>query len=57
MKSLKSMLHKSQLLVGMTTQQVTRPWLSKLWKHCGCDFIFVEYEHGFFDDAQLADFV
>ncbi len=57
MKSLKSMLRESQLLVGMTTQIVTRPWLSKLWKHSGCDFIFVEYEHGFFDEAQLADFV
>src|SRR6185312_11188341 len=57
MKSLKTLLKQSQMLVGMTTQHVTRPWLSKVWKHSGCDFIFVEYEHGFFNDANLADFV
>jgi 2-keto-3-deoxy-L-rhamnonate aldolase RhmA len=57
MKSLKTLLSQSQLLVGMTTQHVTRPWLSKLWKHSGCDFVYVEYEHGFFDEAGLADFI
>ena len=57
MKSLKTLLSQHQLLVGMTTQHVTRPWLSKLWKHSGCDFVYVEYEHGFFDEARLADFV
>lgn len=57
MKSLKTLVKQSQMLVGMTTQHVIRPWLSKLWKHSGCDFIFVEYEHGFFNDADLADFV
>jgi 2-keto-3-deoxy-L-rhamnonate aldolase RhmA len=57
MTSLKSLLRKSDVLVGMTTQHVTRPWLSKLWKHSGCDFVYVEYEHGLFDESQLADFV
>jgi 2-keto-3-deoxy-L-rhamnonate aldolase RhmA len=57
MKSLKTLLKQSPMLVGMTTQHVMRPWLSKVWKHSGCDFIFVEYEHGFFNEAELADFV
>jgi 2-keto-3-deoxy-L-rhamnonate aldolase RhmA len=57
MKSLKTMLSQSQPLVGMTTQHVTRPWLSKIWKYSGCDFVYVEYEHGFFDEGHLADFI
>src|SRR6185437_8616847 len=57
MKSLKNMLRQQRLLVGMTTQHVTSHWLSKLWKHSGCDFVYLEYEHGFFDEARLADFV
>ncbi|MGH9644606.1 MAG: HpcH/HpaI aldolase family protein [Terriglobales bacterium] len=57
MKSLKNMLLQQRLLVGMTTQHVTSHWLAKLWKHSGCDFVYLEYEHGFFDEARLADFV
>ncbi len=57
MKSLKSMLHQSQLIVGLTTQHVTHPWLAKLWKYSGCDFVYIEYEHGFFNEAELASFV
>jgi 2-keto-3-deoxy-L-rhamnonate aldolase RhmA len=41
----------------MTTSHVTRPWLCKLWKQSLCDFVFLEYEHSFFDEARLADFV
>jgi 2-keto-3-deoxy-L-rhamnonate aldolase RhmA len=55
--SLKSMLRKQAPLVGMTVQHVTEPWLAKLWKHSGCDFVYLEYEHGFFDEGRLADFV
>lgn len=57
MASLKKMLGGSSLLVGLTTQHLTQPWLAKLWKQSGCDFVYVEYEHGFFDEAQLAAFV
>ena len=55
--SLKEMLRRSSLLVGMTTQHVTQPWLAKLWKQSGCDFVYLEYEHTFFNEGQLADFV
>jgi hypothetical protein len=51
------MLEESSLIVGLTTQHVTQAWLAKLWKASGCDFIYLEYEHGFFNKAQLADFV
>jgi 2-keto-3-deoxy-L-rhamnonate aldolase RhmA len=51
------MLREQKLMVGLTTTHVTRPWLAKLWKYSGCDFAYLEYEHGFFNEAQLADFV
>jgi 2-dehydro-3-deoxyglucarate aldolase/4-hydroxy-2-oxoheptanedioate aldolase len=55
--SLKNMLCKSSPIVGLTTQHVTQPWLAKLYKNSGCDFVFVEYEHGFFNEGHLSDFV
>jgi 2-keto-3-deoxy-L-rhamnonate aldolase RhmA len=55
--SLKSLLKERRPLVGLTTQHVTEPWLAKIWKASGCDFIFVEYEHGFFNERDLASFV
>lgn len=57
MNSLRSMLKESPLIVGMTTRHVTQPWLAKLWKYSGCDFVYVEYEHAFFNEAELAGFV
>jgi 2-keto-3-deoxy-L-rhamnonate aldolase RhmA len=57
MKGLKSLLLESRIIVGPTTQHVTQPWLAKLWKRSGADFVYVEYEHGFFNERELADFV
>jgi 2-keto-3-deoxy-L-rhamnonate aldolase RhmA len=57
MTSLKTMLRENRVLVGVTTQHVTTPWLAKLWKHSGADFVYVEYEHGFMNEADLAGFV
>src|SRR5215475_3109560 len=57
MASLKSMLRENRVLVGATTQHVTTNWLARLWKQSGADFVYVEYEHGFFNEADLADFV
>jgi 2-dehydro-3-deoxyglucarate aldolase/4-hydroxy-2-oxoheptanedioate aldolase len=51
------MLRQSAPLVGLTTQHVTQAWLAKLWKQSGCDFIYMEYEHGFFNEGRLAEFV
>ena len=54
MNSLKSMLGDgSRVLVGVTTQHVTAPWLAKVWKSSGADFVYVEYEHSFMNEADL----
>ncbi len=57
MTSLKSLLKENRVLVGLTTQHVTTPWLAKLYKHAGADFVYVEYEHGFMNEADLAGHV
>lgn len=57
MNSLKSMLRENRVLVGVTTQHVTAPWLAQLWKYSGADFVYVEYEHSFMNEADLANFV
>jgi 2-keto-3-deoxy-L-rhamnonate aldolase RhmA len=57
MKSLKDMLRENRVLVGVTTQHVTQPWLAQLWKNSGADFVYVEYEHSFMNEADLAGFV
>src|SRR5262245_8211626 len=57
MNSLKTMLRDGRVLVGMTTQHVCTPWLARLWKNSGCDFVYVEYEHSFMNEADLANFV
>ncbi len=57
MTSLKSMLKDGRMLVGMTTQNVHSTWLAKLWKYSGADFVYLEYEHGFMNEADMANFV
>jgi 2-dehydro-3-deoxyglucarate aldolase/4-hydroxy-2-oxoheptanedioate aldolase len=57
MTSLKALLRENRVLVGVTTQHVTAPWLAKLWKNSGTDFVYIEYEHSFMNEADLANFV
>jgi 2-dehydro-3-deoxyglucarate aldolase/4-hydroxy-2-oxoheptanedioate aldolase len=57
MSSLKSMLREGRVLVGLTTQHLTSPWLAQIWKRSGTDFIYIEYEHSFMNEADLAGFV
>jgi 2-keto-3-deoxy-L-rhamnonate aldolase RhmA len=57
MTSLKSMLKEGRVVVGVTTQHVMTTWMAGLWKHSGADFVYVEYEHGFMNEADLANFV
>jgi 2-keto-3-deoxy-L-rhamnonate aldolase RhmA len=51
------MLREGRLLVGVTTQHVTQPWLARLWQQSGADFVYIEYEHSFMNEADLAGFV
>jgi len=57
MKSLKSMLKENRVVVGVTTQHVTTAWLARIWQYSGADFVYVEYEHSFMNEADLANFV
>ena len=57
MNTLKSMLKEGRVVVGMTTQHITSPWLARVWKNSGTDFVYVEYEHSFMNEADLAGFV
>src|SRR5438132_9903561 len=57
MTSLKSLLKENRVLVGLTTQHIVAPWLAKLYKYAGADFVYVEYEHSFMNEADLAHFV
>src|SRR3989442_13137753 len=57
MKSLKKLLKEKKLLVGLTTNHITHHWLAKLWKRSGTDFVYIEYEHGFWNEADLAGYV
>jgi 2-keto-3-deoxy-L-rhamnonate aldolase RhmA len=57
MNSLKSMLREGRVLVGLTCQHLTTPWLAKLYKASGTDFVYIEYEHSFMNEADLAHFV
>ena len=56
-RSLKGMLKDTELVVGMQIQQVCAPWIAKVYADVGADFVFMEYEHMSFNQAQLADFV
>lgn len=57
MNSLKAMLREGRVVVGVTTQHVTHPWLARIWKHSGTDFVYIEYEHAFMNEGDLAGFV
>lgn len=57
MKSLKGMLQEQDLVVGLMVQRVCSPWIAKVYADAGADFVYVESEHLFFNEADLADLV
>jgi 4-hydroxy-2-oxoheptanedioate aldolase len=57
MTSLKQIIKRKKPVVGVTTQHITQPWLAKLWKRSGTDFVYIEYEHGFWNESELAAFI
>ncbi len=57
MRSLKQMLKEQDLVVGPMVNQVCAPWVAKVYADAGADFVYVENEHAFFNEAELANFI
>ena len=57
MRSLKEMLNEQDIVVGLMVQRVCSPWIAKVYADAGADFLYVESEHLFFNEADLADLV
>ncbi|MCH2572026.1 MAG: aldolase/citrate lyase family protein [Planctomycetes bacterium] len=56
-QDLKTGLRNGKLMIGGMLTEYARPSLAKLYKQAGFDFLYVEYEHGFFNLTTLADTV
>ena len=56
-RNLKRALQSGKTLVGGMLTEYARPSLVKLYVNAGFDFLYSEYEHGFFDPTTLADTV
>ena len=56
-RHLKARLKAGEVLVCGMIAEYARPSLMKLYQQAGFDFVFIDYEHVFFDPAVLADTV
>lgn len=56
-RHLKGRLKASEVLVGGMVVEYARPSIMKLYQQAGFDFVYIEYEHGYFDTPVLADTV
>src|SRR5262249_30309775 len=56
-RHLKQRLRAGDVLIGGILTEYARPSLVKLYRQAGFDFLYVEYEHGSFPPATLADTV
>ena len=56
-RHLKGRLKAGDVLLGGIAAEYVRPSLMKLYAHAGFDFVYIEYEHAFFDPAALSDTV
>lgn len=56
-RKLKSRLRAGEVLLGGMILEYLRPSLVKLYRQAGFDFVYIEYEHGFFDPVHLMDTV
>ena len=54
---LKRRLQSGDVLVGGMVAEHLRPSLVKLYVQAGFDFMYIEYEHGFFEMTTFADSV
>ena len=56
-RELKSRLAKGEVLVGGMVTEYLSPSLMKLYRQAGFDFVYIEYEHGYFAPRAFADAV
>ena len=56
-RQLKARLAAREVLVGGMVLEYTRPSLMKLYQQAGYDFVYIEYEHAYFDMVAFADTV
>ena len=56
-RQLKARLKAGEVLVGGIIGEIVRPSLMKFYQQAGFDFVYIEYEHVFFDPTDLADTV
>ena len=56
-RHLKARLKAGDVLVGGIVAEYARPSIMKLYRQAGFDFVFIEYEHVYFDPTTLADSV
>jgi 2-dehydro-3-deoxyglucarate aldolase/4-hydroxy-2-oxoheptanedioate aldolase len=51
------MLNEQDLVVGLMVQQVCAPWVAKVYADAGADFVYIENEHMFFNEADLGNLI
>ena len=56
-RAFKRRLKREEILLGGTAAEYIRPSLAKIYASVGYDFVFIDKEHGFFDGAEMTDFV
>lgn len=56
-RHLKARLRRGDVLIGGILAEYARPSLVKLYCQAGFDFLYIEYEHGYFAPTALADTV
>ena len=53
-RNLKKRLEDGEILLGATIAEYCRPSLIKIYQQVGFDFVYIEYEHTFFDMPTFA---
>ena len=56
-RHLKARLRSGDLLLGGMVNEYLRPSIMKLYRQAGFDFVYVEFEHAFFNPAEMSDAV
>jgi len=55
MASIKQLLERQELVLGLAVEQVCQPWVAKVYSDAGADFVFVDSEHGWFEGQDFSN--